>query len=235
MLKLGSRMEDSLINIISNSDGLYVYAGIVFLLFLGAIGFPIPEDIPIILAGVLSAKKMANVQTMFFACYISVVCADLLIFTFGYFFGQKLLQAGAKSPFLPAITEERIEDIREGLRKRRLMYIFVARHLFAVRTLTFLTAGALRIPTSEFLIADATAALVSVSIMLGLGYFLGETLSLEVLNHIIGEASLYLLACVLVFGLIYYRRKKRRATNSLEQNTPDSPSSPRAEQTALGQ
>lgn len=229
-------MEDNLINLITNSDGLYVYLGIIFLLFLGAIGFPIPEDIPIILAGVLSAKNMAHVQPMFVACYISVVCADLLIFTFGYFFGQKLLIAGAKSPFLPAITEERIEDIRDGLRKRRLMYIFIARHLFAVRTLTFLTAGALRIPMTEFLIADALAALVSVSLMLSLGYFLGETLSLEVLNHIIGEASLYLLALVLFCGLIYYRRKKKKtATKSHKQNIPDSPSSPREEQKAHGQ
>lgn len=229
-------MEESLINLISNSDGLYVYLGTAFLLFLGAIGFPIPEDIPIILAGVLSAKKMAHVQSMFIVCYISVVCADLLIFTFGYFFGQKLLTAGAKSPFLPAITEERIEDIREGLRKRRLMYIFIARHLFAVRTLTFLTAGALRIPATEFLIADALAALVSVSLMLCLGYFLGETLSLEVLNQMIGEVSLCLLAFVLLCGLIYYRRKKKKAaTSSHTQNIPDSLSSPREEQKVHGQ
>lgn len=203
-------MEETLIEIVANGDGIYVYLGIALLLLLGALGFPIPEDIPIILGGVLAAKEMAQIQNMFFTCYVSVVVADLFIFMLGYFFGQKILVAGKKSRFFPAITEDRVENIREGLRKRKLMYIFIARHLFAVRTITFLIAGALRIPTSEFIIADALAALVSVSIMLSLGYFLGETLSLEVLNHIISEASLVLLLAVLIVGWIYYRKKRRK-------------------------
>ena len=202
--------EENINELIDSENAYYVHLGIVILLVLGALGFPVPEDIPIILAGIAAAQKIVSTQGIFLTCYVSVVIADIFIFMVGWLFGQKLLKAGTKSRFLPVVTEDKVETIREGLRKRRLLYIFIARHLFAVRTLTFLISGALRIPISEFIIADAIAALISVSLMMGLGYFLGETLTPEVINHLVSQASLYLLAAVVIVAAIYLFRKKKK-------------------------
>ena len=202
--------EENINELIDSENAYDVHLGIVILLVLGALGFPVPEDIPIILAGIAAAQKIVSTQGIFLTCYVSVVIADIFIFMVGWLFGQKLLKAGTKSRFLPVVTEDKVETIREGLRKRRLLYIFIARHLFAVRTLTFLISGALRIPISEFIIADAIAALISVSLMMGLGYFLGETLTPEVINHLVSQASLYLLAAVVIVAAIYLFRKKKK-------------------------
>ena len=202
--------EENINELIDSENAYSVHLGIVILLVLGALGFPVPEDIPIILAGIAAAQKIVSTQGIFLTCYVSVVIADIFIFMVGWLFGQKLLKAGTKSRFLPVVTEDKVETIREGLRKRRLLYIFIARHLFAVRTLTFLISGALRIPISEFIIADAIAALISVSLMMGLGYFLGETLTPEVINHLVSQASLYLLAAVVIVAAIYLFRKKKK-------------------------
>ena len=132
------------------------------------------------------------------------------MFLLGYYFGQRLLTAGTKSRFFPAITEERVEEVRNGLRRRRLLYIFIGRHLFPVRSVTFLTAGALRIPFLEFFISDAIAALVSVSIVLGLGYYIGESLSPEILRHLIQRAHFYILLAVAISAVFYFWRKHRK-------------------------
>ena len=106
--------------------------------------------------------------------------------------------ASTRSSFFPAITENRVNEIREGLRRKKLLYIFIGRHLFPVRTVTFLTAGALRIPFLEFLFADALAALISVFIMVGLGFFLGSHLTPETTNYLINQAHIYIL-----YGIVF--------------------------------
>jgi membrane protein DedA with SNARE-associated domain len=158
-------VENEFANWISGENDLAIHLTILSMLFLGGIGFPIPEDIPLILAGVAAGKGLISPYAVWGTCYFGVILADQIVFWAGYFFGARILKAGTQSRFLPLVTEEKIEEVREGLRKRRLAFIFLGRHLFPVRSLTFLTAGALKIPYLEFLLSDAIAALVSVTLV----------------------------------------------------------------------
>ena len=202
---------------LASESGLRVYIAIFILLLVGGFGFPVPEDIPVILAGVAASKDIISIEGAFAVSYIGVVVADQIVYFMGYFFGQKLVTAGKRSERFSFITEEKVEEIREGLRKRRLVYIFIGRHVFPVRTVTFLTAGALRIPYLEFLAADAFAALVSVGMVLWLGYFLGGRLTPEVIHDMIHEWHIYVgwtaLAC---FSLWLLRREWLRRKRSKE-------------------
>ena len=180
-----------------------MYTTIFILLVLGGLGFPMPEEIPLLIAGIGCSQGKLSIELAFLICYVGVLVGDQTMYAFGYFFGNKLLNAGTRSPLLPAITKERVNDVREGLRKRRLMALFVGRHLFFLRSVTFVVAGALHVPFLEFLIADAAAAIVSVSVFMGLGYVLGESLSPEVVTHLAHQANLYLGLLVGVIGLGY--------------------------------
>jgi membrane protein DedA with SNARE-associated domain len=177
------------------------------LLLLGGIGAPIPEDIPLLLAGVAGRKEIVELHSIFLTSYLGVIVADQFVYFIGYFFGQRILSAGTRSTFFPAITEERICEIREGLRKRRLFYIFLGRHLFPVRTVTFLTAGALRIPYFEFLLSDAFAALVSVTLVLGVGYYLGGSLTPEVIHSIAEEMHIVIIGVVAFCALLWLLKR----------------------------
>lgn len=200
-------MKSDIIFWLASESGYRVHVAVFILLILGGFGFPIPEDIPLLLAGVAGQRHFVNIQSIFITCYVGVLLADQVVFFIGYFFGQKLLNAGTKSTFFPYINEEKVSEIREGLRKNRLFYIFLGRHLFPVRTVTFLTAGALRIPYFEFLISDALAALVSVGIVVGIGYLLGEKLTPEVVEKIVTDFHYFLLV-VFVIGLSVYLASK---------------------------
>lgn len=196
-------MKSEIIWWLASESGYRVHVAVFILLILGGFGFPIPEDIPLLLAGVAGQRNLVKIQSIFITCYFGVLIADQIVFFIGYFFGQKLLSAGTKSPFFPAINEEKVNEIREGLRKKRLFYIFLGRHLFPVRTVTFLTAGTLRIPYLEFLLSDALAALLSVGIVVGIGYLLGEKLTPDVVETIVRDFH-YFLAIVFATGLLIY-------------------------------
>ena len=204
---------------LASDDGLAVHLAVFIALILGGLGFPIPEDIPLLLAGVAAGKSIVSLRGIWLTAYSGVLLADQVLYWAGYFFGKRLLDAGTRSPFFSAITDEKVEKVRDGLRKRRLVIIFIGRHLFPVRSVTFLCAGALHVPYLEFLFADALAALISVSIVVGLGYWLGERLDAEVMEHFLHQAHIYILILVL-FSLAYWwvrRKKKKKAKLAISE------------------
>lgn len=213
-------MDAAVLKWFSIDHGYNAYVTILTLLILGGFGFPIPEDIPLVLAGVAAARNVVSLQWILVACYIGVVVADMIIYLLGHRFGQRLLNWGVHSPFFPSLTAERVTTIREGLRRRRLLYIFIGRHFFPVRTATFLTAGTVGIPFLEFLAADAFAALVSVTIVVCVGYWLGGTLTPEVISHLVHQGNYYV-GGLLVLGAVSYlasvRWKQRHPSDLPEE------------------
>ena len=185
---------------------------IFILLVLGGLGFPIPEEIPLFLGGVAASEHVAPLLDVFLVCYIGVLIGDQTMYLFGYLFGQKILDFGAKSPFFPSVTEDKINEVREGLRKRRLVYLFIGRHLFLLRSVTFVAAGSLRVPFLEFLAADALAALASVSIFMGIGYVLGQSIDTNVVHHMTNQAHFYITLLLLIGLAGFFVMKRRKET-----------------------
>ncbi len=198
-----------------------MYWTVFISLILGALGFPIPEELPLIVGGLAVASGELSAEIMFGICFAGVLIGDQFMYFVGRFIGNRLLEAGKRSPLLPAITEERINEVRDGLRRKRLFYIFVGRHLFFLRSVTFLAAGSLRIPFLEFFFADFLAACFSVSIFFGLGYWLGGQVSPEFVPNVIHYARTVLMGVVclglfvfIVAAIAKSRRKRLKAESA---------------------
>jgi len=164
------------------------------LLLCGAIGFP-PEDFTLILGGVVLNHGKSNFQTIFVLCYIGTVLGDFFIFAIGRWFGKALFQ---KEWFKKRVRPGRIRIIRSQLEKRSFPMIFIARHLFYLRTITFLTCGAVKLSFVRFLISDCLSALVSVPIMLLIGYQASE--HYEKVMRYLGHAKMFSL--VVAIGIV---------------------------------
>ena len=189
-------------------QGIVVYLSLIGLLLAGSVGFPIPEDIPLLLAGILIQAGNADPLITFLCCYGGIIAGDLIIFSAGRKFGEKVFEfEWIKKRFPPA----KVLHVKAGLERRRFITIFVARHLFYARTLTFLSCGALRMPFQRFIIADMVAAAISTPLILWLGYTFAEHYEM-LLEHIetVKVWSLWLLVfLVLYLGYRYFYRKKR--------------------------
>ncbi len=205
-------------------EGVYVYLILFFLLLGGAFMLPIPEDIPLILGGVMAQMGRGRIDLIAATCYGAIILGDVIIFGVGRWLGPALFY---KPWFRKRIGYSRIKRLRFNLEKRSLPMIFVARHLFYLRTVTFLTCGAVRMSFGRFLLSDAVAALVSVPLMLLLGYMAAE--HYEAAFKFIGEAKYWsVIFGGLLLGLFlgWYLIRKRREASSVEENRDEGIPSP---------
>ena len=156
---------------IAAQDPHTIYAILFALLLAGPFGLPVPEDIPLILGGVIANQGVVHLDTVFVICYSGIIIGDLIIYLIGRRYGPRLF---AKPRLRQRFTPERVARLKRRLEKRGFMAIFIARHLPYLRTVTFLACGAVKMPLRKFFVADAAAALVSAPLMLALGFVFSE-------------------------------------------------------------
>ena len=209
--------------ILSMSDWVLLHTGVssYFVLFLlligGAVGLPIPEDLPLILGGVLLNRGDVNLEILFVTVYIGIIIGDMMIFYVGRKFGSALRK---REWFTSRVTPGRMRQIRKGLEKRTFLMIVIARHLFYLRTATFLTCGAVKVPFIKFILADAIAALISASVMLFIGYQASEYYDEAI--KMLGHTKLYVLVftLLLIGGYFIYTKTKRNEEETDSNGNP---------------
>lgn len=190
-------------------SGMHLYIGLFLMLMGGAIGLPIPEDLPLIAGGILIQLGKTTPETVFLVCYSGILIGDIMIYSFGRWLGPSVFR---RKPFQTPRARYRLKRIRLGMERRSVLMIFVARHLFYLRTLTFLSCGALKMRFSTFLMADAIAALVSAPLMLALGYFASE--HFDTVIAWMHQAKIYsvFVGIALAIGAFVLYRRHRRST-----------------------
>ena len=85
------------------------YLGIIVVLILTGSGLPIPEEVPIIAAGIASAVGTLNPWGAFISCLVGALFGDSVIYAIGYHFGA---YPGHPAPSLcaPAARRARSQD-----------------------------------------------------------------------------------------------------------------------------
>ncbi len=202
------RMLDALLA----SHGLVAYLLIIAILLGSAFGLPVPEDLSLIIAGILVASENAELWIMLLTCYLGIIAGDLIIYRLGWITGPRLFRKRWVKKYM---TSSKLQGLRANLEKKTFLTIFVARHLFYLRTITFLVCGAVRVSFTRFLIADAIAALITTPLMLGIGYLFGQHY-----DHIVGVIKQIKLLLVLVgVGVaiyLYFRFRKKVESHAEE-------------------
>jgi membrane protein DedA with SNARE-associated domain len=203
-------------DLIVESHGYLAYLLVLLALLAGSIGIPAPEDLTLIAAGVLCSLSHVNTWIMALTCYLGLVIGDLIIYRIGWMAGPTLFR---KKWFRRHISTKRLEVMRTNLHKRTMLTILVARHLFYIRTATFLMCGAVRISFVRFVVMDAIAALITTPLMMGLGYLFAH--NYEAIVAWVREIKFVLLALgVIVAGLLYKRYRNRGEELDTEDTSP---------------
>ena len=146
----------------------YTYAGILGALLLGSLGVPIPEEMPIAAAGILSHEGLARWWLALPMCLLGVLSGDVVLYWTGRRWGERILRWRMVRWVL---TAPRAEALKEAYRQHALKTVVTARHVAGLRAAAFLTAGMARVPFWKFILADAGAAAVSVPFVFALAYF----------------------------------------------------------------
>ena len=225
---LSASIVSFLIDKIQLLSGGLVYTVVALLVFGEAalfIGFVLPGETSVIVAGVVASQGRVNIVVLCALVVVAAIIGDSVGYEVGRHYGKNLMA-------LPILNRRHAELERalEGLRRRGVVYVFIGRFTAFLRAVMPGLAGMSRMRYRRFLAANATGALLwGVGFTL-IGYFAGSALtSIEKYS---GWAGTSLLVLVVVALVTYHFVKKRRdaMTNATwEHEQPDGDSEQSAE------
>ncbi len=209
-------MEHLLQSLLENSHGLWAYLSVFGVLVLCGLGVPLPEDLSLILGGLLAHKGAARLPIMIAVGFLGILCGDSMI----YFAGRRLgTKVGRKAGgfFGRIVTPEKRAKVEKLFLKHGQKIVMIARFLPGVRAVTYFTAGSAGMPYLRFVTFDGLAALASAPLFVFLGYRFGNRL--EQLIEKVKQGQLKVLIVLATLGVAYLVftriQKRRKAAESL--------------------
>ena len=182
------------------------YLGIIFILVLTGCGLPVPEEIPIVFAGVLSSQGELVPQWAFLACLVGALLGDSAMYAIGYHFGHSLvLKHPRYGKFVGAQREEYFE---KEIQKHSFKVLLLSRFMVGVRGPVYLAAGVFRMPFRRFILCDLVAATLVVGTFFGLSFYYGAAIT----EFVSDAERTFTLVVLLVVGcaFLWWRRSRRQ-------------------------
>lgn len=152
--------------------GVYVYVGLFFIIFAEtglAVGFFLPGDSLLVVAGLFAAAGKLNLMVLMITLFIAAVVGD----TVGYLTGRKMGRALFSKPKSRFFNPKHIAKAHAFYEKHGGKTIVLARFVPIVRTFAPLVAGAAEMTYRNFIFYNVFGGLLWIVSMLLTGYFLG--------------------------------------------------------------
>jgi membrane protein DedA with SNARE-associated domain len=158
-----------------NIENRYIiWPAIVAVLFLSGFGLPLPEDVPLTLAGFTTTKLLYDefvfsaFALTFLVVVVPILSGDLVAYSLGRRFGFGLRD---RSKYIArAVSDKRLARVRRWFDEYGSFTVFLGRQVAGVRFVTFYTAGSMRMGLSKFVFFDFLGCFVSVPVWLTLGH-----------------------------------------------------------------
>jgi len=200
------------IDYLSTLGPVLPYLAIICFLALTGAGLPIPEEVPIVAAGVLASgahpDMHLNVTLAFIACVIGALLGDTLVYSAGRLLGRNFFRQ--HKWFAMMMHEDRERQMEDLIERHGLKVFFAARFMIGVRAPIYLAAGVMRVPLARFLLVDSIAATVVVGLVFGLSFRYGEQIRWLVHEFSIAVTVIGITAVLTAIAVYFWRRRGRR-------------------------
>lgn len=206
------------------------YLAIIVVLILTGTGLPIPEEVPIIAAGILSSQGTLIWWLALPSCLIGALAGDCVMYWIGYHFGRSVLR---EHPWWAHFVKpEREAQIEQMLHKHGLKVFFLARFLVGLRSPVYLSAGIMRVPFRRFFLIDLFCASTVIGVFFWLSYRFGTVITRWIQR---AEVGLTIVVVLVLTGLAVYfwrRRRRKKAAAELQQTGDNDETSDVANETS---
>lgn len=199
--------------------GLFVYVGLFLIVFAEtglALGFFLPGDSLLVVAGLFAATGKLNVALLIGLLFVAAVVGDAVGYYTGARFGPRLFKKKKSLLFRPS----HLQKAHAFYEKYGGKTIVIARFVPIVRTFAPIVAGAAEMPYRRFVVFNVAGGLLWVTTMLLSGYFLGSFLKAK-LGIDLDEHIEWVVIVVVLLSLIppfveflKSRREKARAADA---------------------
>ena len=190
----------------------FTYVGLFVVLMLCGLGLPIPEDVALLAGGYLVHRGITRYPITLAVSLLGVVVGDNSLYFMGRRFGSGLVRYFSLGR--PG-AQHQIARIEAFMQRHGHRAIFYARFLAGLRALVYLSAGSFGVKPSVFLFYDLLGALISVPIVVTLGYVFGQQIE-WVVRYIGGFERLIVVVALLSVAIYGTRLIVLRKTSAPE-------------------
>ena len=175
------------------------YLGLFVCTFAGNLGFPVPEETVLLAAGFLAGRDILELKTVFIVGIASAVIGDCAGYVAGRTGGQRFFEwLGRHFKFVRG----RYDQIQEFFRVHGTKAVFMARFIAGARFMAGPMAGAAGMRFWRFLGWNLLGALIWCSLVITVGYLVGD--ELEWVASIAHRAGYWIaLAAAVVIAMLW--------------------------------
>ena len=206
----------------------YGYAILFAIVFLEAIGLPMPASLALLIAGAASALGSLNPLYAYGGALALMVLGDVLMFVLGRYTGWWLLGLLCRLSLNPESCILRSAD--SFYRRGRTLLLF-AKFIPGINTMAPPLAGSMNMRFWPFVKLDAAGAALFIGVYFGVGFLFSEALEFvmrgyETFGRMIGAVVIALVTAYIAF--VIWQWVKARALRNVPFATPDEAARDRA-------
>jgi membrane-associated protein len=191
----------SLLSILLHEPHKYGYPILWLIIFMAAVGLPLPASLVLLAAGAFAAHGDFNIALLMGITITAASCGDSVGYFIGRCWGSKTLDWLGQPRRLQLISPRTITRSRHYFKCKGGWAIFFSRSLFsALGGVMNLLAGAERYPYHHFLLYDLAGETLGGIIPLSLGYAFAACLKAE--GNVLTTFSVFALLLLLAILLI---------------------------------
>lgn len=199
--------------------GIFVYFGLFFIIFAEtglAVGFFLPGDSLLVVAGLFAAAGKLNLWVMMILLFIAAVVGDAV----GYYSGKTMGKAIFSRPKSRFFNPKHLEKAHAFYEKYGGKTIIIARFVPIVRTFAPIVAGAANMTYKNFFIFNIFGGFLWVFSMLLAGYFLGglveSAFGIKLEDHIDKVVIVVVLLSILPMIIEFLKSRSAKKEQSAE-------------------
>jgi membrane protein DedA with SNARE-associated domain len=199
-------MLESLSGIIIHLIQSAGYLGVFVLMVLNATAIPIPSEVTLPFSGFLANQGSLSLILIIIVGVLGDLVGSLIGYSIGYFLEENLLLSLIKKygKFI-LVTEHDYHKATGWIKKYGMPFVFVGKMTPGIKSFIAVAAGITEVKLVKFIISDVLAALIYVSFVSYVGYYLGS--KWNILGGYFQKFELVIVILVILAGLFYINYK----------------------------
>jgi membrane protein DedA with SNARE-associated domain len=199
-------MLESLSGIIIHLIQSSGYLGIFILMIFNASAIPIPSEVTLPFAGFLSNQGSLSLLLVIIVGICGDLVGSLIGYAIGYFLEENLLLSLIRKygKFI-LVTEHDYSLATTWIKKYGAPVVFVGKMLPGIKSFVSVAAGITEVKFVKFIISNLLAALIYVSFVSYVGFYLGS--KWNILGGYFRKFELLILVFLILGGLFYINYK----------------------------
>jgi membrane-associated protein len=177
------------------------------------VGFVLPAETAVVLAGVAANRGHVSLPAVLITVIVAAIIGDTVGYEVGRHVGPRILRWHRLDT-----RGRQIEQARDLLARRGGVAVFLGRFVAFLRAMMPFLAGSARMPYGTFLAFNAAGGLIWATAVVLLGYFAGA--SYATIEKSVGQGAALAVLAVLVIGLLIWRLRTHRHKGSGADGTP---------------